>query len=124
MKTQLVNQWVIAVLLCFVTTALRLVAAEVVAPSEPVIEFTQNQVEVLRAGSKTWDAASTNRSHNTLRPGDELRTGENSRVGLRLPGHKATLILDSNSRFIVPAGTPHWFKEVTGPLTYYVVKAR
>jgi uncharacterized protein GlcG (DUF336 family)/mannose-6-phosphate isomerase-like protein (cupin superfamily) len=25
---------------------------------------------------------------------------------------------------IVPAGTPHWFKEVPGPLTYYVVKAR
>jgi glc operon protein GlcG len=23
---------------------------------------------------------------------------------------------------IVPDGTPHWFKEVTGPLTYYVVK--
>jgi uncharacterized protein GlcG (DUF336 family)/mannose-6-phosphate isomerase-like protein (cupin superfamily) len=25
---------------------------------------------------------------------------------------------------IVPAGTPHWFKEVPGPFTYYVVKAR
>jgi glc operon protein GlcG len=25
---------------------------------------------------------------------------------------------------IVPAGTPHWFKEVKGPLTYYVVKVR
>jgi uncharacterized protein GlcG (DUF336 family)/mannose-6-phosphate isomerase-like protein (cupin superfamily) len=25
---------------------------------------------------------------------------------------------------IVPAGTPHWFKEVPGPLNYYVVKAR
>lgn len=25
---------------------------------------------------------------------------------------------------IVPAGTPHWFKEVPGPLAYYVVKAR
>jgi glc operon protein GlcG len=24
----------------------------------------------------------------------------------------------------VPNGTPHWFKEVTGPLTYYVVKVR
>jgi glc operon protein GlcG len=23
---------------------------------------------------------------------------------------------------VVPAGTPHWFKEVQGPLTYYVVK--
>ncbi len=25
---------------------------------------------------------------------------------------------------IVPAGTPHWFQQVTGPLTYYVVKVR
>ena len=25
---------------------------------------------------------------------------------------------------IVPAGTPHWFKEVSGPLLYYVVKVR
>ena len=25
---------------------------------------------------------------------------------------------------IVPAGTPHWFKEVPVPMTYYVVKAR
>ncbi|HXG64203.1 MAG TPA: heme-binding protein [Blastocatellia bacterium] len=25
---------------------------------------------------------------------------------------------------IVPAGTPHWFKEVSGFITYYVVKAR
>jgi glc operon protein GlcG len=24
----------------------------------------------------------------------------------------------------VPNGTPHWFKEVKGPLTYYVVKVR
>jgi len=25
---------------------------------------------------------------------------------------------------IVPAGTPHWFKEVPRPMTYYVVKSR
>jgi len=25
---------------------------------------------------------------------------------------------------IVPAGTPHWFKDITGPLNYYVVKVR
>jgi quercetin dioxygenase-like cupin family protein len=25
---------------------------------------------------------------------------------------------------IVPAGTPHWFKDVPGPLDYYVVKVR
>ena len=25
---------------------------------------------------------------------------------------------------IVPAGVPHWFKEVSNPFLYYVVKAR
>ena len=25
---------------------------------------------------------------------------------------------------IVPNGTPHWFKDVSGPLNYYVVKVR
>jgi quercetin dioxygenase-like cupin family protein len=25
---------------------------------------------------------------------------------------------------IIPAGVPHWFKEVTNPFLYYVVKVR
>ena len=25
---------------------------------------------------------------------------------------------------VVPNGTPHWFKEVKGPINYYVVKVR
>jgi mannose-6-phosphate isomerase-like protein (cupin superfamily) len=25
---------------------------------------------------------------------------------------------------IIPAGVPHWFKDVTNPFLYYVVKAR
>ena len=25
---------------------------------------------------------------------------------------------------IVPNGTPHWFQDVRGPFTYYVVKVR
>jgi glc operon protein GlcG len=32
--------------------------------------------------------------------------------------------LSKGDVIIVPAGTPHWFKEVTAPFTYYVVKAR
>lgn len=30
--------------------------------------------------------------------------------------------LDPGDFIAVPAGTPHWFKEVEGPLLYYVVK--
>jgi glc operon protein GlcG len=30
--------------------------------------------------------------------------------------------LSKGDVFVVPNGTPHWFKEVDGPLLYYVVK--
>lgn len=35
-----------------------------------------------------------------------------------------TLQVSKGDVIIVPAGTPHWFKEVPAPMTYYVVKAR
>jgi len=44
---------------------------------------------------------------------------------------RGTAIKDGESRrlgkgdvIIVPNGTPHWFKEVDGPVLYYVVKVR
>ena len=30
--------------------------------------------------------------------------------------------LQQGDLIVIPRGTPHWFKEVPGPLTYYVVK--
>ncbi len=35
-----------------------------------------------------------------------------------------TRVISKGDVIIVPAGTPHWFKEVPGPINYYVVKAR
>ncbi len=35
-----------------------------------------------------------------------------------------TRTISKDDVIIVPAGTPHWFKEVPGPLNYYMVKAR
>ena len=35
-----------------------------------------------------------------------------------------TQIITKGDVIIVPAGTPHWFKEVPAPMMYYVVKAR
>ncbi len=35
-----------------------------------------------------------------------------------------TRTISKGDVIIVPAGTPHWFKEVPAPITYYVVKAR
>lgn len=43
--------------------------------------------------------------------GDDVKGGDTRRIA-------------GGDVIIVPAGTPHWFKEVPAPLTYYVVKAR
>jgi glc operon protein GlcG len=43
--------------------------------------------------------------------GKEIRDGQSRRLG------KGDMI-------VVPNGVPHWFKEVQGPFTYYVVKVR
>lgn len=43
--------------------------------------------------------------------GDDVKGGETRRIA-------------GGDVIIVPAGTPHWFKEVPGPITYYVVKSR
>lgn len=47
---------------------------------------------------------------------DELR-------GSSIKGGDARLLAKGDV-VIVPAGTPHWFKEVKGPFLYYVVKVR
>lgn len=51
----------------------------------------------------------------TIAPG-EIR-------GAEIKGGETRLI-SKGDVIVVPAGTPHWFKEVPGPLNYYVVKAR
>jgi len=47
---------------------------------------------------------------------DEIR-------GSQINGGEARQISQGDV-IIVPAGTPHWFKEIPAPMTYYVVKAR
>lgn len=51
----------------------------------------------------------------TIAPG-EIR-------GVEVKGGE-TRTISKGDVIVVPAGTPHWFKEVPGPLNYYVVKAR
>jgi glc operon protein GlcG len=43
--------------------------------------------------------------------------------GASIEGGDAHLLAKGDV-IIVPAGTPHWFKEVKGPFLYYVVKVR
>ncbi|HZE88713.1 MAG TPA: cupin domain-containing protein [Verrucomicrobiae bacterium] len=47
---------------------------------------------------------------------DEIR-------GSRIEGGE-TRTISPGDVLIVPRGTPHWFKEIQGPVVYYVVKVR
>ena len=35
-----------------------------------------------------------------------------------------TRLLEKGDVIVVPAGTPHWFREVRGPVLYYTIKVR
>jgi glc operon protein GlcG len=50
-------------------------------------------------------------------------TGPGEVRGSAITGGEARRIAKGDV-LIVPSGTPHWFKEVTPPLNYYVVKVR
>jgi glc operon protein GlcG len=54
---------------------------------------------------------------------DAKRVGPGEIRGANVNGGE-TRQLAKGDVIIVPPGTPHWFKEVPGPFTYYVVKAR
>jgi len=95
----------LVILLCILLVQLRVLAEDAVAASQTnsaIIEFVQNQVEVKGVNSKRWDKATADPKYNILYPGDQLRTGNNSRAGLRLLGHKTTMILDANSSVLIP----------------------
>jgi glc operon protein GlcG len=47
---------------------------------------------------------------------DEIR-------GARIDGGESRELAKGDV-LIIPAGVPHWFKEVSNPFVYYVVKAR
>lgn len=57
----------------------------------------------------------------TLLDGKSTAPGEIR--GMNLEGGEARQ-LNPGDVVVIPAGTPHWFKEVSNPFTYYVVKAR
>lgn len=54
---------------------------------------------------------------------DAKETAPNEIRGKEISGGE-TRAITKGDVIIVPAGTPHWFKEVPAPMTYYVVKAR
>ncbi|MGC4054181.1 MAG: heme-binding protein [Paludibaculum sp.] len=66
-------------------------------------------------GTATIVTGGTAVEAKAIAPGELRGTGINGGESRQL--HKGDVL-------IVPAGTPHWFKEVTNPFLYYVVKAR
>jgi hypothetical protein len=85
---------------------------------------TEGQVEVhvkdadiiyMLDGSTTFITGGTMIGGKTTAP-DEIR-------GTNITGGE-TRHLTKGDVIIVPKGTPHWFKEVSGPVLYYVVKIR
>jgi glc operon protein GlcG len=66
-------------------------------------------------GSATFVTGGTVENAKPTAPGEirgtAIKNGEERRIS-------------KGDVLIVPAGTPHWFKDVPGPLNYYVVKVR
>ena len=66
-------------------------------------------------GSATFVTGGTVVAGKTIEP-NEIR-------GTAINGGETRTIAKGDV-IIVPNGTPHWFKEVSGPINYYVVKVR
>lgn len=81
------------------------------------VEIHEQDADIIYvlAGSATLVTGGQIVGAHTIAPGEirgsEIKGGE-------------TRMLNPGDVIIVPAGTPHWFKEVPGALNYYVVKAR
>jgi glc operon protein GlcG len=69
----------------------------------------------VQEGAATFVTGGTVVAGKNIAP-DEIR-------GSQISGGE-TRQISQGDVIIVPAGTPHWFKEVPAPMTYYVVKAR
>jgi glc operon protein GlcG len=85
------------------------------APGMAEIHTRDADIIYVLDGSATLVTGGTAVNAKPIEPGElrgsEIAGGETREL------HKGDVI-------IVPAGVPHWFKEVTNPFLYYVVKAR
>ena len=79
------------------------------------VEVHDNEMDVIYVvdGTATFVSGGKIVGAKNNRPGQWLGTDITGGTSQRLV--KGDVI-------VVPAGTPHWFKEVPGPISYYVVK--
>jgi mannose-6-phosphate isomerase-like protein (cupin superfamily) len=84
-------------------------------PGQGEVHVRDTDIIYVLDGSATFVTGGTLVDGRTTAPdelrGPEIEGGETRRIG-------------KGDVLIVPAGTPHWFKEVAGPVLYYVVKVR
>jgi mannose-6-phosphate isomerase-like protein (cupin superfamily) len=85
------------------------------APGQVEVHVKDTDVIYMLEGTTTFVTGGTMIGGNTTAP-DEIR-------GSSVKGGE-TRTLTKGDVIIVPKGTPHWFKEVAGPVLYYVVKVQ
>ena len=83
------------------------------APGQAEIHVKDTDIVYVLEGRATLVTGGTATNVETTAP-DEIR-------GTAIDGGETRRIAPGDV-VIVPNGTPHWFKEVQGPLLYYVVK--
>jgi mannose-6-phosphate isomerase-like protein (cupin superfamily) len=84
-------------------------------PGEVEVHVKDTDVIYVLEGTTTFVTGGTMVGAKTVAP-DEVR-------GADVQGGE-TRKLTRGDVIVVPKGTPHWFKEVTGPVLYYVVKVQ
>src|SRR5713226_7623425 len=84
-------------------------------PGVAEVHIKDADIIYMQEGSATFVTGGTVVDPKPIAPaeirGNEITGGE-------------TQTITKGDVIIVPAGTPHWFKEVSAPMMYYVVKAR
>jgi mannose-6-phosphate isomerase-like protein (cupin superfamily) len=84
-------------------------------PGEAEVHAAESDLMFILTGVATLTTGGQVRSPREIAPG-EIR-GEGLEGGQRRE-------IGPGDVFIIPAGTPHWFERVSGPMTYYTVKLR
>ena len=85
------------------------------APGDAEVHALDTDIIYVLEGSATFVTGGAVRDGRTTAPneirGAAIENGEVRRIG-------------KGDVLIVPNGTPHWFRDVQGPLNYFVVKVR
>ena len=84
-------------------------------PGQVEVHVKDADIIYMLEGTTTFVTGGTMVGGKTTAP-DEIR-GSNVQGG-------ETRTLTKGDVIVVPKGTPHWFKEVSGPVLYYVVKVQ